>query len=361
MIQADETLHLIRVGYFQNEPVVYKDPAGKPKGLYVDLITRIAEKENWQVQFVFGNWDQCLLRLKNNGLDLMTSIAPSQEREKEMVFSSENILTMWGQVYVRKNSGIEDVLDLAGLRVILLKDGINGINFKAMMGAFGINCRFLYVDSYENGAAILAKDKASAMVVNNVHGRILKNTFNLVDTPIMFNPFKLVFAVSKNRGKSSLLDTIDRHIREWKGEDQSYYYQRLWHWYGDREPAERVIPQWLILALFASILTILIAFFWVRSLSLQIKKRDQAERAKERLIVKLQNALEEIKTLSGLLPICASCKKIRDDKGYWNQIESHIQHHSEAKFSHGICPECLENLYDGQEWYGKMKKEKGSK
>ena len=54
----------------------------------------------------------------------------------------------------------------------------------------------------------------------------------------------------------------------------------------------------------------------------------------------LEAALAQVKTLSGMLPICASCKKIRDDKGYWTQIESYISHHSEAEFSHGFCPEC---------------------
>ena len=53
----------------------------------------------------------------------------------------------------------------------------------------------------------------------------------------------------------------------------------------------------------------------------------------------------KVNTLSGLLPIGASCKKIRDDKGYWNQIEMYIQGHSEAEFSHGICPDCARRLY----------------
>ena len=58
------------------------------------------------------------------------------------------------------------------------------------------------------------------------------------------------------------------------------------------------------------------------------------------IISRLENALFEIKILSGLLPICSFCKKIRDEKGYWNQIESYIRDHSEAEFSHGICDEC---------------------
>jgi hypothetical protein len=59
----------------------------------------------------------------------------------------------------------------------------------------------------------------------------------------------------------------------------------------------------------------------------------------------LENALLEIRTLRGFLPICAHCKKIRDDQGYWNQIEKYIQAHSEAVFSHGICPDCMRELY----------------
>jgi hypothetical protein len=59
----------------------------------------------------------------------------------------------------------------------------------------------------------------------------------------------------------------------------------------------------------------------------------------------LQRATTETKFLSGLLPICASCKKIRNDAGYWTQIEAYIRDHSEAEFSHGICPECSKNLY----------------
>jgi len=66
---------------------------------------------------------------------------------------------------------------------------------------------------------------------------------------------------------------------------------------------------------------------------------------KDALILKLQKAIGEIKTLRGILPICAHCKKIRDDQGYWNQLESYIQSHSEADFSHGVCEECLRKYY----------------
>jgi PAS domain S-box-containing protein len=82
-----------------------------------------------------------------------------------------------------------------------------------------------------------------------------------------------------------------------------------------------------------------------RASNRDITESKNAEKEREHLISELQKALSDIKKLSGLLPICASCKKIRDDKGYWNQIESYISEHSEAEFSHGICPECAKKLY----------------
>ena len=64
------------------------------------------------------------------------------------------------------------------------------------------------------------------------------------------------------------------------------------------------------------------------------------------MIGQLQQALAKVKTLHELLPICASCKKIRDDQGYWRQIEVYIRDHSDADFSHGLCPECAQKYFD---------------
>jgi PAS domain S-box-containing protein len=76
-----------------------------------------------------------------------------------------------------------------------------------------------------------------------------------------------------------------------------------------------------------------------------ITDKKKAESERERLIIELQDAIADVKLLSGLVPICANCKKIRDDQGYWTQIESYIQDRSSAKFSHSICPDCAAKLY----------------
>ncbi len=76
-----------------------------------------------------------------------------------------------------------------------------------------------------------------------------------------------------------------------------------------------------------------------------VSKEMELEDKCEKLIDKLKKTMAEINTLSGLLPICASCKKIRDDKGYWNQIEEYLWERSRVEFSHGICPDCALELY----------------
>ena len=85
------------------------------------------------------------------------------------------------------------------------------------------------------------------------------------------------------------------------------------------------------------------AFFAISALLIYEVKSSLEKR--EKLISELQQTLEQVKTLSGLLPMCSSCKKIRDDKGYWSQVEVYIIEHSEAMVSHGICPECAQRLY----------------
>ncbi len=88
-----------------------------------------------------------------------------------------------------------------------------------------------------------------------------------------------------------------------------------------------------------------------------ISDRKKTELEREKLIKELQKALDEIETLSGIIPICSSCKKIRDDKGYWSQVEAYVEEHSKAQFSHGMCEECCEKLYGGQDWYEEAKRD----
>ncbi len=83
--------------------------------------------------------------------------------------------------------------------------------------------------------------------------------------------------------------------------------------------------------------------------------RHKLEMERDKLLKDLQEAMDEIKILSGLVPICTQCKKIRNDDGYWKKIEEYIEAHTDASFSHGLCPECADELYGDKKWYKKKK------
>jgi len=82
----------------------------------------------------------------------------------------------------------------------------------------------------------------------------------------------------------------------------------------------------------------------VRAILYAIERKKMGNE-KEKLLQELKEALANVKLLSGFLPICSSCKKIRDDKGYWQQIEAYISEHSDTRFSHGLCNKCAKRLY----------------
>lgn len=80
-------------------------------------------------------------------------------------------------------------------------------------------------------------------------------------------------------------------------------------------------------------------------IKIEVDNHKRTQKEKDNLIVELKDALREVKTLSGLLPICMHCKKIRDDRGYWNKLETYLYKHADAEFSHSICPDCEKNFY----------------
>ncbi len=94
---------------------------------------------------------------------------------------------------------------------------------------------------------------------------------------------------------------------------------------------------------------ITVVIFWVFALAIFSFRRWREVVLSEQKLARynkvLESALTDIKQLKGMIPICASCKKIRDDDGYWHQVEVYIQAHSEADFSHGVCPDCVNALY----------------
>ncbi len=267
-----ERPQLIRVGIFQNRPIVFQDEHGLPQGLYVDLLRKIAQEEDWEIEFVPGSWVEGLKRLRTGEIDLMTSIAYTRERDKHMDFSSENVLMMWGQVYVKPDSGVQNILDLKGQKVAILKDGINGINFRKLCRDFEVNCQFVIVDSYTQVFDLVARGKVGSGVVNNVHGDILAREYGVRRTPIFFSPFSLLFAAPERKHRE-LLSAIDNRLAAWKRNASSFYYETLDNWFGGDATRKYRIPRWAIFTLVISGGLLLFFLIFAYMLNAQVKGR----------------------------------------------------------------------------------------
>ena len=154
-LYAAEGITELRVGLFQNEPIVFQDNQGKPKGLYVDLLKEIARLEGWKLTFVHDSWNNCIERLHTNEIDLMTSIAYTKEREAYINFSKEIVWTLWGTVYGQPKSDIQNVMDLKDKTVAVMKEGIVGIQFKKLCKKFNVNCEFIETASQDESLGLL--------------------------------------------------------------------------------------------------------------------------------------------------------------------------------------------------------------
>ena len=88
-----------------------------------------------------------------------------------------------------------------------------------------------------------------------------------------------------------------------------------------------------------------------------LKVLEEVNKELEIKTVALKQALDELKIMKGIIPICSNCKKIRDDKGYWNILETFIEKHSDALFSHSVCPKCMKELYGDESWFDDLEKE----
>lgn len=232
---ADDTPQaplIVRVGAYDNQPKIYTDETGKVVGLFPDVLTYIAKKENWTLKYVHGTWRQCLERLENNEIDLMVDVAFSEKRAQKYIFSNETFLVNWATVYSSKNQAIESLIDLNGKKIAVMKgsihtEGDGGIKKLALK--FDIDCSFVEVDSYKEVFELLSSNEVDAGIVNRIFGSLFAEEYEIKQTSIIFNPRHLKFAFPKNSALApTLIEQIDNHLNELKKDADSIYSKALY-------------------------------------------------------------------------------------------------------------------------------------
>ncbi len=233
------------VGVYENAPKVFIDESGHPAGIFIELIEYIAEKAGWELHYVPGSWSEGLERLERGEIDLMPDVAYTSDRAKLFAFHDTPVLSSWFQVYARKGSGIQSILDLAGKRIVVLERSVQEEAFSQLASGFGLDATLISLPDYQSSFERVASGDADAAITNRFYGMMHAQKYGLEDTSIMFQPSNLFFAAPLE-GRQALLDAIDDHLIRLKETPQSVYYRSMNRW--TSEEVEFVLPAWIKVA-----------------------------------------------------------------------------------------------------------------
>ena len=261
----------VKVGIYQNEPLIFTDDTGKAKGIFVDVLEYVASKEKWAIQYVVGSFQQGLERLQSGDIDILCTIAYSKERDRLFDFTKENLLTNWGQIYTNKTSDIRTIVDLDNKKVSVLQGDIHYSALKKIMTEFRIKCQFIETRSYSSAMDLIAEGKADAVVINRFAGMKYAVNSQFNPSAIIFNPIRIHYAVPEGKNQK-IQSTIDTHLASLKSDEGSIYYRSLDKWFGVTS-GRLTIPVWAKWSLVTVVGLILISF--LGNIVLRIKVREK--------------------------------------------------------------------------------------
>ena len=275
----------IKVGMYQNEPLLFKDKNGEINGIFADILAHVADAEDWNIEYISCSWSQCLGNLKSTEIDVLGAIAYSQEQKQIYDFTYENVLTNWGQVYAGKESGIESILDLKGKKIAVLQNDVYFLNLRKLIKQFGIESRFIEAFEYDDVLQLVEIGKCDAGLVGYLYGHQFERDYDINKTSIILSPQKIHFAVPRGQNKA-ILDALDFHLHKLKRQKESIYYQSINKWIGiDVKPVNRA---WLLGISGGALLLFLIFLFLNLVLRTKVRTRTRE------LNIKNQALLEEI-------------------------------------------------------------------
>jgi len=290
-------------------------------------------------------WNQVLDKAKIKEIDLIAISAKSSEREEFLLFTDPTL--SFPLVIISRNDSpfIGGIEDLEKVKVALIDKNIT----TTWLRDDEIHVNPISVKNPLDALEAVSNGRADAYIGNlaTCTYLITKNGLaNLkVAAPTKYGYYNLYIAVRNDWPE--LVSIINKGLKLFTPQEKSQI-QNNWlsvkYEYGI-QPKDVIIA--VLMALGVGAIIVFIILWWNRKLAKEIIIRKKTQRD-------LEEALHNIRTLQGLLPICASCKNVRDDQGYWKQIEGYLEEHSNVSFTHGMCPDCAKKHYGDQEWFNKL-------
>lgn len=224
----------VKVGVYQDFPLVFYDDRSNSQGVYVDLLEHIGTRENWSIEYVPCKWADCLVMLETGKMDLLTAIAYSKERSETYDFNAETVFPNWGQVYSLYGTRVDSISDLAGKSVAGLSEDIYFQTLKEVTKKAEIDVTYVGVDEYEEVFRRIDQKLVDSGIVPRLYGDLNEKNFNVQKTTTIVRPSELRFAAQKDTNRH-LLDQIDKHLQKLKQDNNSLYFQSISRWLGQQD------------------------------------------------------------------------------------------------------------------------------
>ncbi len=232
----------IKVGVYENYPLVFFEKTGSVQGFFVDLLENIARRKQWDIFYQKDTYSNLLKKLDKNEIDLIIAVPGTKDLRMKYQYSGNPVFTNWGVLYTQKIQKINSVQDIQGKIVGVLQDDVYQEEFVKMLEKFSISCQFKYFVDCDKMLKELDKKKIDLAVVNRLYGLSQEKDLSIKQTDIIFSPMEMYFIANKNKN-AELLNTIDEQLEVWKLNPRSFFYQRLGYWTSIKHTFQ--LPTWI--------------------------------------------------------------------------------------------------------------------
>jgi len=284
---SSEPVSPIKVGIYQNQPKIFMNEDQQPAGFWVEVMDAVASQEGWTVEYIPGSWEECLNRLEKGEIDIMPDVAFTEKRDEIFLFSDESVYTSWSGIYTKEGEDIESILDLDGKNIAVLKNSVNyegPEGLRSLVKAFDMNCTFVEKDDYLQVFEAIHTGEAHAGTASKDFAIRHLSVFQLITTPIIFQPSTLYFAFPiRSERSQAVKDRVDFRISQLKANEDSIYYQSMDKWFSVN-PEDSSVFKWLLwgLVISAGVITLLVSGSLLLRSQVRLRTKELTEEIAER-------------------------------------------------------------------------------
>ena len=218
----------IRVGVYNFEPLcTISESEEDGKGIFIELLKHIADREDWDLEFIPGTVQECMERLESGDIDLLIAASYSKELSEKFIFTSETVISTWAQAYVQVDSTIQTLVNLEKKEVGVVRDGPYNFELRRVIRKFNIhNCRIVEFNTPSEVLKGIENGWIQVGFVDRLFALNHESEFEVERSPIVFSPVELKYAVAKGKN-AKRVDLLDYHLSRLKKDKDSVYYSIL--------------------------------------------------------------------------------------------------------------------------------------